>query len=165
MVCLSAARTELPDTHRGQDKVCFGETQEGSSSPGVEGGGRGTPRESKICRPLETSLLNSTPANGEYMWRNEQNLKANSPFSGMRKHFELNSSSHQHDWRQENGFISVNCGINHPSRITWSHCWCGSLNDNKYRRCITLVFLWTVAQPVWTLRCVCTPVCLCKGRC
>lgn len=93
------------------------------------------------------------------MWRNEQNLKANSPFSGMRKHFELNSSSHQHDWRQENGFISVNCGINHPSRITWSHCWCGSLNDNKYRRYITSVFLWTVAQPVWTMRCVRTPVC------
>lgn len=122
------------------------------------GGGRGTPRESKICRPLETSLLNSTPANGEYMWRNEQNLKANSPFSGMRKHFELNSSSHQHDWRQENGFISVNCGMNQPSRITWSHRRCGSLNDHYYRRDVTSVVLWTVAQPVWTLRCVCAPV-------
>lgn len=48
-------------------RVQFGEAKEESSSL------RGA-RESRICRSFKTSLSNSTPANGDCMWRN---LKAN----------------------------------------------------------------------------------------
>lgn len=58
-----------------------------SSGPGrklVLGGV--APWESRICRSLETSPLNSTPANGGCMWKNEQNVKANRHSAGMCKH-------------------------------------------------------------------------------